>query len=148
MHRAEVSFRALSERIEYLEQRQAWQGPSDEQVERVLRKILAERFADAGIQQVENPNVMKEGDYFVKRPGEDSSIPRTIPIDPATLLVDPDAVPSKTYAQTFQMLEKGLGEFPRADVGKPAQRVSDLDKDDSDFKRPQAPTHSTQTKPW
>jgi hypothetical protein len=44
MHRTELCFRALHDRITWLEERVVWQGaPSDEQVERVLRKILAEK---------------------------------------------------------------------------------------------------------
>ncbi|CAO2657402.1 Nn.00g035280.m01.CDS01 [Neocucurbitaria sp. VM-36] len=110
MHRTELSFRALHERITFLEDRQAWQGPSDEQVDRVLRKILAEKFSDAGMQRVQNPNTMKDGDYFVENP-KDLAIPRPIAIDPASLLVEPEAVPSKTYADTLDMLESRLSRF-------------------------------------
>jgi hypothetical protein len=38
-----LCFRALNDRIIWLEKREAGQAPSDEQVERVLRKILAEK---------------------------------------------------------------------------------------------------------
>lgn len=110
MHRTELSFRALHERIMFLENRQAWEGPSDEQVERVLRKILAEKFSDAGMQQVQNPNIMKDGDYFVENLKTLAS-PRPISIDPASLLVEPEAVPSKAYAETLEMLESRLHRF-------------------------------------
>lgn len=43
MHRTELCFRALHHRITRLEERELLQGPTDEQVERVLRKILAEK---------------------------------------------------------------------------------------------------------
>lgn len=147
MHRAEISFRALHERLVYLEQRQAWQGPSDEQVERILRKILAERFADAGPQHVENPNQLKDSDYFVKRPDYNTSMLKSFPIDGAQLQVDPDAVPSKAYDQTIQMLQKDLGNFPQVDLTKSTQKSSDSDKDEAEFKRPKLPTHSNQARP-
>jgi hypothetical protein len=104
----------MHERILQLEDRQDWQGPSDEQVERVLRKILAERFSDGTMQQVHHNNTMKEADYFVgdlrKQPA-----PRPIPINVASLLVDPEAVPSKAYADTIQMLEARIKHFPNLD---------------------------------
>jgi hypothetical protein len=37
---------------------------------------------------------------------------RSITIDPASLLVEPDAVPSKAYTETFQMLENRLQNYP------------------------------------
>ncbi|KAF2867858.1 hypothetical protein BDV95DRAFT_501768 [Massariosphaeria phaeospora] len=141
MHRAEQAFQALHERVSYLEDRQAWQGPSDEQVERILRKILAERFADAGVQRVENPNVMKASDYFVERP-KDASVPKTIPMDVTSLQVDPSAVPSKAYQQTLEMLQDGLDEFPHVDLHKSA------DKHPSGFKVPRLPNTQHQTKQW
>jgi hypothetical protein len=115
MHRTELCFRALHERIIWLEERQAWQGPSDEQVERVLRKILAERFADGNVQQVQSPNIMKEEDYFVED-RRNLGILRPVAIDPASLFVEPDAVPSKAYVETFNMLERHLADFPDVDL--------------------------------
>jgi hypothetical protein len=118
MHRTEQSFRAMHQRILHLEERQAWQEPSDEQVERVLRKILAERFADAGVKGVRNPNVMKDGDYFVENPDAHTMIPESIPIDVDSLQVDPGAVPSQRYLETMQMLEGRIPSFPELDVWK------------------------------
>jgi hypothetical protein len=120
MQRAEASFRALHERIEYLERNQAGQGPTDEQLERVLRKILAERFGEAGTQGLDHPADSKGGEFFVNRPKSEYSIPKTISIDARSLQVDPDAVPSKAYGQAFQMLEEGLQKFPKVDVTKSA----------------------------
>ncbi|OAL56858.1 hypothetical protein IQ07DRAFT_495575 [Pyrenochaeta sp. DS3sAY3a] len=111
MHRTELCFRSLHQRVVYLEERQAWRGPTDEQVERVLRKILAEKFSDAGPQMQENIHAMKEEDYFVEHP-KGLAMLRSITIDPASLLVEPDAVPSKAYAETFQMLENRLQTYP------------------------------------
>lgn len=149
MHRVEASFRALHERIEHLERRQAGQGPSDEQVERVLRRILAERFADAEFQRLDNPTELKDGDFFIKRPNMDISIPRTISIDAASLQVDPDAVPSKAYGQAFQMLEKGLQDFPQVDVAKSALKDGiPVDKNDAESKHSNLPAHQNDTKPW
>ncbi|KAF2658482.1 hypothetical protein K491DRAFT_592896 [Lophiostoma macrostomum CBS 122681] len=144
MARTEQSFRALHQRILYLEDRQSWQGPSDEQVERVMRKILAERFADAGTQQVENPNHMKDGAYFVQNPKEDQMIPKPLPIDFSALQVDPNKFPSEKYGQTLQMLESDISTFPQG-----------IDKATSDgqvpneFKRPKQPSSNQQhSRPW
>ncbi|KAF2691954.1 hypothetical protein K458DRAFT_354106 [Lentithecium fluviatile CBS 122367] len=149
MHRVEASFRALHERLEYLERRQAGQGPTDEQVERVLRKILAERFADAGIRRFDDPTESKDGDFLTKKRHPDHSIPKTIAMDITTLHVDPEAVPSKAYGQAFRVLEKGLEEFPQVDVAKSALKEGvPVDKNDAEFKRPQLPPPQTDTKPW
>lgn len=151
MHRTEQSFRAIHERVMFLEQRQAWKGPSDEQVERILRKILAERFADAGVQRVENPNVMKDSDYFVENPKEDAIIPKAIAIDVASLQVDAKAVPSKAYGQTLQMLESRLPGFPNVDLGKSGydDPVQDPKDPSNEFKRPALPSDNRQQrKPW
>jgi hypothetical protein len=120
MQRVESSFRALHERIQYLEQRQAAQGPTDEQVERVLRKILAERFAEAGTQHFDNMEKARSSDWLEKIRNPEVSIPKSISLDAATLQVDPDAVPSKAYGQALQMLEMGLQKFPQADVTRSA----------------------------
>ena len=143
MGRTEAAFRALHERVLFLEQQHARVGPSDEQVERVLRKILAERFGDGGQQPVENQGQMKDVEYFVKPP-DNTSIPRAPLIDPIALAVDPEAVPSKAYAQTFQMLEKGLSQYPQTDVTETA--LSDTTATDTNrFKRPDLPpSHSRQ----
>ncbi|KAF2109210.1 hypothetical protein BDV96DRAFT_471639, partial [Lophiotrema nucula] len=116
MHRTEQSFRQLHERMLYLEERQAWQGPSDDQVERVLRKILADKFGDPGLQRVENPNVMRKGASFVEKPNPDFVAPEPIPIEDGQLEVDPSAVPSKAYGETMQILEHKLTTFPNTDL--------------------------------
>lgn len=110
MQRTEQCFRALHQRVLVLEERQTWRGPTDEQVERVLRKILAEKFSE-GTSHFQNPNAMKEGDYFVQDP-KIPATPRPVAIDPAALIVEPDAVPSKAYAETFRMLDHQLVDYP------------------------------------
>jgi hypothetical protein len=151
MQRAEKSFRSLHDRVLALEERQAWKGPSDEQVERVLRKILAERFTDTDIQRVENPNVMKDGAFFVKNPKQDAAILQAIPIDVASLHVDPKAIPSKAYGQALEMLEGTLPSFPKADMTKTGYEDYSRDGADSTdkFKVPKAPLNNQQhRKPW
>jgi|TARA_R110002003_G_scaffold288_2_gene18311 hypothetical protein len=123
----------LHERIVRLEKRQ--QGPSDEQVERVLRKILAERFSDVGVQQVDGLSGLKDETQFL----EDCrhlAIPTPVAIDPASLFVDPDDVPSKQYAETFRMLESQLAEYPSFDEGKAAHPRSTETKMKFEVKTP------------
>jgi hypothetical protein len=98
-----------------LEERQAWQKPSDEQLERVLRKILAERFADGERQPVQSPNVTKEEDQFVEDRRK-SAVLSPVAIDASSLFVEPDAVPSKAYTDTFNMLENHLVGYPNIDM--------------------------------
>jgi hypothetical protein len=118
MQRVESSFQALHERLHYLEQRQAAQGPTDEQVERVLRKILAERFAEPGTQRFDNAEKAKSSDWLEKIRNPEVSIPKTVSLDAASLQVNPDAVPSKAYGQALQVLEMGLQKFPQVDVAR------------------------------
>jgi hypothetical protein len=142
MHRVETSIRALHERVEVLEQLQAAQGPSDEQVERVLRKILAERFGESGSQRFQKPNELKDGDHLARRRHVEFSVPKTISIDAASLLVNPDAVPSKAYGESFQMLEKGLQDFPRVDVAKSVLKDSmQVDQTEVAYKHTQPSAH-------
>ncbi|KAJ4358392.1 uncharacterized protein N0V89_002974 [Didymosphaeria variabile] len=145
LRRSEAAFRALHERVLFLEQQQASQGPSDEQVERVLRKILAERFGDTGSQGTDTPSLSKDVEYFVQPPDNSTSIPRAPPIDPMMLIVDPDAVPSKAYGQTFQMLEKGLSQYPQLEDAKPVVRDT-TPNDEVIFKRPPFPPNHG--RPW
>jgi hypothetical protein len=116
MHRTELCFRALHERLVRLEDR-TWQGPSDEQVERVLRKILAERFS-AGIaqqdQEDQDPSIMKEEERFVEDRRVLANL-KSVHIDPAMLFVHPDTVPSKAYAETMKVLDTRLADFPNID---------------------------------
>jgi hypothetical protein len=111
MHRTELCFRKLHERVLLLEQRQAVQGPTDEQVERALRKILDERFSDLGTHHTRKPDAAQDPSWFVKDP-RDIPYPRSIKMDIASLIIPPDAVPSKAYSETFRMLESGLRGFP------------------------------------
>lgn len=120
LQRTEDCFRALHERISYLEQQQARQCPSDEQVERVLRKILAERFANDGPLRTDSMNLLKGHDFFIEEAKNRSTI-KPIHIDASSLFVEPEAVPSKAYAETFQMLEGRLDEYPRINEDESAQ---------------------------
>ena len=110
LQRSEDAFRALHQRISYLEERHAY-GPSDEQVERILRKILAERFTDEGQQRTDSVTFLKGDDFFVEDARSRSTI-RPINLDAASLFVEPESVPSKAYAETFRMLEGRLSEYP------------------------------------
>lgn len=140
LRRSEAAFRALHQRVLLLEQQQASQGPSDEQLERVLRKILAERFGNTGSQIEVNQDPSINTDYFVRPPENDPSI-RAPPISPSLLLVDPEAVPSKAYGHTFQMLEKGLSQYPQVDDVKPVIR-----EDEDTCKRSEHPPNHG--RPW
>jgi hypothetical protein len=115
MHRTELCFRSLHERIIRLEDRQAWQKPSDEQLERVLRKILAERFADGERQPVQDVTITKEEEYFVEDRRR-CAVLSPIAIDPSSLFVEPDAVPSKAYSETFNMLENHMAGYPNINM--------------------------------
>lgn len=128
-----------SDRITHLEQQQqASESPSDEQVERVLRKILAERFGESTTQPEPTLGQAKGGGYFV-RPSDGISVPRAPPIDPMMLVVDPEAVPSKQYGQTFKLLEQGLNQYPSVKIN-----VAGLDdtaiKEEEVFKHPKLPS--------
>jgi hypothetical protein len=145
LRRSEAAFRALHERVLFLEQQQASQGPSDEQVERVLRKILSERFGDTGTPHDKSPSRTKDVEFFVKPPDNSTSIPRAPIVDQDMLLVDPDAVPSRAYSQTFQMLERGLSHYPQVEDATPVMRETPS-KDEDVSKRPEIqPNHR---RPW
>lgn len=111
MHQTEFHFRELHQRLTFLEQRQASQGPTDEQVERVLRKILAERFSGIDAQRHETYTTTRDSGYC----GEDRTFmkfPQAIMVDAATLIVNPDCIPSKEFGQTFDILESQLAGYP------------------------------------
>jgi hypothetical protein len=77
--------------------------------------------SDDGTQPVRNSNLMREEEFFVKNP-----IPRPVFVDAASLVVDPEAVPSKAYVDTFKMLEMQLARFPNDDL-KASSRQSARD---------------------
>jgi hypothetical protein len=110
LERTESAFQALEFRVSRLEERQVI-GPSDEQVERVLRKILAERFANDGSHRTDSIGLMKDNNLRLEDAKGRSSI-RPIRIDAASLFVEPESVPSKAYTETFQM----SGEAPAENV--------------------------------
>jgi len=107
MRKTELCFRKLHERIQQLEQRPSLQAPTDEQLERVLRKILAERFSDPSMHHMKKDESIQDGGWFVKDP-----FPRSVRMNVASLLVSPESVPSQAYTETFQMLEDELDSFP------------------------------------
>jgi hypothetical protein len=130
LHKTEECFRSLHERILYLEQ-QAWRGPSDEQVERVLRKIIAERFAEAPhfpdtqLPRTDIPPAFKQENTFLDS-ARSLIMSKPIVIDPASLVVEPDSVPSREYAETFQMLEARLVGYPHVDLDEPLDEHSNI----------------------
>lgn len=111
LQRTEDAFQALHQRISNLEERQTY-GPSDEQVERVLRKILAERFTNNEPLRTDSMTLAKGNDFFIEDARSRSTI-QPISINAASLFVEPESVPSKAYAETFRMLEGRLTEYPR-----------------------------------
>jgi hypothetical protein len=133
MHRTERCFRQLHERIVRLESGQTSQGPTDEQVERVLRKILAEKFSDPPIHHHKKRDTMQDGNYFVRDPN-DSPYPKPVKIDVASLLVSPESVPSQAYAETFHMLENRLNTFPSTDLLTPGEDDDEHIKTNVEFK--------------
>lgn len=123
LRRSENAFRALHERVSYLETQQvAAQRPTDEQVERALRKILAECFAPDGGPPVREVEMNQDPEFFV-RPKDRSCIPKPPIISPAKLAVDPEAVPSRSYGETLRMLQEGLTQYPQADVASSSANV-------------------------
>lgn len=125
MHRTELCFRELHERVMALEQRQPPQGPTDEQVERLLRKILAERFSYSDPRQAEDVKDMNgHGGFDGER--RFLAYPRPIAIDPASLVVEPESVPSQAYIETFHMLEGRLARFPYMESHTGQEDVKDI----------------------
>lgn len=128
MHRTELCFRELHERVTTLEEHQVSQGPTDEQVERLLRKILAERFSYSdpqspeGVRDVNGNHALGGGRKFL-------AYPKPIAIDPASLVVEPDSVPSKAYSETFHMLESRLATFPYVSSPTSQDDVKDIKVD-------------------
>ncbi|KAF1913610.1 hypothetical protein BDU57DRAFT_580028 [Ampelomyces quisqualis] len=135
MHRTEVYFRNLHERVLRLESQP--HAPSDEQVERVLRKILADRFSDGIAQEVHSPDILNKEDCLVDAQNELANF-KPIHVDPALLLVDPNAVPSKAYVETMKLHDRGLDEFPKLDRHRVANSGTNITKLDYDSR------HSTQ----
>jgi hypothetical protein len=117
MHRTERCFQRLHERIVRLEENQSSHAPTDEQVERVLRKILAERFSDSAIHHHKKRDTMQDGGYFARDLNESPYL-KPIKIDPASLFVSPESVPSQAYTETFHMLENRLEAFPLLTPGE------------------------------
>lgn len=124
MQRTEQSFQAMHQRLVFLERREAWQGPSDEQVERVLRKILADKSVDASAPRFENPHLLSDGECFVQRSAEELSVPKVVPINMAALQVDITAMPSAAYQETLEMLESDLVDYPHVNLSSNTQKDS------------------------
>jgi hypothetical protein len=133
LQRSENAFQALHQRISYLEERHAY-GPSDEQVERILRKILAERFKNEGQQRTDSVTFLKGDNFFVEDVRSRSTI-RPINLDAASLFVEPESVPSKAYAETFRMLEGRLSEYPHLYQPEPVDEYGGIkiERDKSSF---------------
>lgn len=141
MHRTELCFRALHERIIRLEDR-AYRGPTDEQVERVLRKILAERFSESEgrVNLSHSPVIMKEEEFFVEDLRNQARL-KPVAVDPALLFIDPEAVPSLAYANTMKMLDRRLMDYPELDQKKMNPEAEHL-KPNHDTRQPKD-SHTT-----
>lgn len=111
MRRTELCFQKMNQRILRLEQKHIVQGPTDEQLERVLRKILSERFSPPETRPGKMMDHGQGGAWFVKDPNE-HLYPKSIKMDVASLLVSPESVPSRAYLETFQMLEDDVNDYP------------------------------------
>ncbi|KAJ8111627.1 hypothetical protein OPT61_g5826 [Boeremia exigua] len=119
LQRTEDAFRTLHRRVSFLEERQA-HGPSDEQIERVLRKILAERFAGDGPPRTDSMDMVKSDNFLLEdAKGQPTITP--ININPTTLFVEPESVPSRAYVETFRMLEGRLSEYPSMHQQEPVE---------------------------
>ena len=133
MNRTNECFKTMHARQLELEERvgqfehQNWQGPTDEQLERVLRKILAERFADPRGRSVDGMDTTKETPRFLDQLKEDLIYPRPLPLDLASLQVDVMAVPSEKYAQDMRMLQGGLEDYPSVNMKAPTPESLDRD---------------------
>lgn len=138
MHRTEMCFRALHQRIVRLEDR-AFQGPSDEQVERVLRKILAERFSETEgrASSSQTPTTMKEEEYFVEHLRDQTRL-KPVAVDPALLFIDPEAVPSIAYANTMRALDRHLMDYPDIDQKKALDSEAEHLKPSHDTRQPKS----------
>lgn len=138
MHRTELCFRAMHQRIVRLEDR-AYQGPSDEQVERLLRKILAEKFSEseerANLSQ--NSHIMKEEEYFVEDLRDQTRL-KPVAVDPALLFIDPEAVPSMAYANTMRVLDQQLMDYPNLDQKKMLDSETEHLKPSHDTRQPKS----------
>lgn len=77
----------------------------------MLRKILAERFTNDNQFRTDSIDLVKNNDAFAEDARARSSI-NPIIIDAASLFVEPESVPSRAYAETFQMLEGRLADYP------------------------------------
>lgn len=86
----------------------------------MLRKILAERFANDGPPRTDSMNLFKSNDLFIEEAKNRSSI-KPININAACLFVEPESVPSRAYAETFRMLEGRLEEYPHMHDDEAAQ---------------------------
>lgn len=138
MSRTEQAFQAMHQRLVYLERRlntSDRSALSDAQVERVLRKILAEKFtADTNttphsevseFMRHQNgpdprhhplPAGAPEGGSFVLK--DDLIVPKRVEIDIKSLLVDPEAMPTAAFGRDMERLQHNLRDFPQLDPNK------------------------------
>jgi hypothetical protein len=66
------------------------------------------------MQLVYHPNIIKEAHYFVEDLRKHLA-PLSVPIDPTSLFVDPESVPSRAYADTIKLLDRQIADFPNFD---------------------------------
>lgn len=156
MNRTNECFKTIHARQLQLEDRvaqfehQSWQGPSDEQLERVLRKILAERFADPNGRSGDGMDTIKATPRFLDQLKEDLIYPRPIPLDLASLQVDGKEVPSEKYAEDMRMLESELEHFPQTDMNAPTPESIDRDTKHrlNEFRQPESLKNHDKIRLW
>lgn len=133
MDRTNECFKWMYARQQLLEERfiqferHSGQAPSDEQLERVLRKILAERFADPKSSSLDGMDTTTETPRFLDQLKEDLINGKRLPFNLTSLHVDPMAVPSEKYVQDMRMLESELEGYPQVNMN--VSTPESLDKD-------------------
>ncbi|KAF2201104.1 hypothetical protein GQ43DRAFT_372275 [Delitschia confertaspora ATCC 74209] len=118
MAKTEQAFQAFHQRLVYLEKRLDTSDRtalSDAQVERVLRKILAERFAKSNQSTHQLPADGPPGGAFISNIKDNFVPPKPVAVDINKLLVDPNACPNPAWARDMAMLTQDLTSYPRQD---------------------------------
>jgi hypothetical protein len=138
MTRTEQAFQAMHQRLIYLERRldtSDRSALSDAQVERVLRKIMAEKFAMEGnptphseVSEFMHPQDgpdprfhqlparRPEGGSFIMK--DDLIVPKRVDVDLKKLLVDPEAMPTPAFGRDMERLQHNIRDFPQLDPNK------------------------------
>jgi hypothetical protein len=102
-------------------------------------------------QRVDQKNVMEDGEYFVKPPGVEFILPTAEPMDIAKVTIDSNAVPSREYAETLEMLNRNIRGFPHVELSNGLEDRLDRETEDHhiNIDRPEQSTHNQQhDRPW